>query len=142
LQFNNLFERKPEEFNKFWEEQKNDHAVCSLLRVSFSLAPWLTLSSFTLSLQAVIASLRGGKGFDKARLVSRLCRSVPRSWPDCVAWARLKFEKYFNHKVKTVGQRTGVVFLAVLMLMAMILGGGEYRRSGCYVRSRWTPFSR
>ena len=30
--------------------------------------------------------------------VSKLASSRPRSWPDCVALARVRFEKFFNHK--------------------------------------------
>jgi len=37
--------------------------------------------------------------FRASCLKAKLMKSRPYTWEDCVKIARLKFEKYFNHKV-------------------------------------------
>jgi len=32
--------------------------------------------------------------------VAKMVQALPSSWADCVAQGRVKFEKYFNHKVR------------------------------------------
>ena len=46
-----------------------------------------------------LQSLRSGDKPDGAVLVAKLLKSWPKNWHDCVAKARLQFEKFFNHKV-------------------------------------------
>ncbi len=72
-----MFELKPSDFNKFWDTNG---------------AP-----------PAVVAALRGGtreKSFSNARKVFKQFQLAPQTWPECVALARIKFEKYFNHKAR------------------------------------------
>jgi ubiquitin-activating enzyme E1-like protein 2 len=77
--FANLFELKPADFNKFWEEIG--------------------------SVDAAAAACRAG-GIDKR--VSRVAQTIklastrPVDWNGCVSFARSKFEKYFNHKAKNL----------------------------------------
>ncbi|BFY97150.1 hypothetical protein BsWGS_00190 [Bradybaena similaris] len=51
-------------------------------------------------LQTVVQELLSGVSISGAVKVSKLLTSYPKSWTDCVALARLRFEKYFNHKAK------------------------------------------
>ena len=41
-----------------------------------------------------------GKAFSRIHLVMRVMQARPVTWADCVRLARLKFEKYFNHKAR------------------------------------------
>ena len=45
--------------------------------------------------------LQEGVNIEGSVQVSKLSESRPAHWAACVATARLKFEKYFNHKVST-----------------------------------------
>lgn len=42
---------------------------------------------------------KGGAMLDGIVKVAKMLNSRPHSWTDCVALARVKFEKYFNHRV-------------------------------------------
>jgi len=75
--FANLFELKPAEFNKFWDSNGSPDAVFAALTAG-----------------------GGGKSFESASLVTKLVQRRPTCWEDCVAMARVKFDKYFNHKAR------------------------------------------
>jgi ubiquitin-activating enzyme E1-like protein 2 len=75
--FANLFELKPAEFNKFWDTNGSPDAVF-----------------------AALAGGDCGKSYDPTGLVLKLVQRRPMCWMDCVALARVKFAKYFNHKVR------------------------------------------
>eukprot|EP00038_Savillea_parva_P007534 m.170818 g.170818 ORF g.170818 m.170818 type:complete len:1074 (+) comp13295_c0_seq1:93-3314(+) len=75
--FANLFELKPAEYNKFWETNGDPDTVL-----------------------ATLSKGHCGKSYDPVGLVVKLEQRRPQSWADCVALARVKFEKYFNHKAK------------------------------------------
>ncbi|CAG5125849.1 unnamed protein product [Candidula unifasciata] len=53
-------------------------------------------------LQAVVQELLSGTSINGAVKVSKLLANQPKSWSDCVALARIRFEKYFNHKAKNL----------------------------------------
>lgn len=75
--FSNLFELKPAGFNKFWDD--------------------------TGSLETVLETLASGacgKEYAGTPQVVKVLRNRPATWPQCVALARVKFEKYFNHKAR------------------------------------------
>lgn len=75
--FSNLFELKPAGFNKFWEDNGSLDTVLE------------TLSSGAC-----------GKEYASTPQVIKVLRNRPTSWAQCVALARVKFEKYFNHKAQ------------------------------------------
>eukprot|EP00051_Salpingoeca_urceolata_P006913 m.91570 g.91570 ORF g.91570 m.91570 type:complete len:1078 (-) comp15042_c0_seq4:33-3266(-) len=75
--FGNLFELKPSEFNKFWEDNGDAETVVATLKAGDC-----------------------GKSFGRTRQMVKLLGNRPFGWPDCVALARKKFEKYFNHKAR------------------------------------------
>jgi len=43
--------------------------------------------------------LDGGVAIDGGVTVAKMVHTLPSRWADCVAHGRIKFEKYFNHKV-------------------------------------------
>ena len=72
--FESCYSQKPQLYNKFWSTHNS--------------APDL------------LQSLRSGNKPDGIILVAKTLRSWPKSWHDCVARARLQFERYYNHKAK------------------------------------------
>lgn len=50
-------------------------------------------------LSLCIQKARGGAMLDGIVKVAKMLNSRPHSWKDCVTLARVKFEKYFNHRV-------------------------------------------
>ncbi|XP_076443646.1 ubiquitin-like modifier-activating enzyme 6 [Babylonia areolata] len=48
----------------------------------------------------VVDKLKAGDIVDGGMRVSKMAASRPRSWDDCVRLARVRFEKYFNHKAQ------------------------------------------
>ncbi|ELU01065.1 hypothetical protein CAPTEDRAFT_224089 [Capitella teleta] len=72
--FESSFSQKPALFNKFWSEHPDSDAL--------------------------IARLKGGQAVEGSFQTARIMRSRPLTWPDCVQMARLKFNKYFNHRAK------------------------------------------
>ena len=50
--------------------------------------------------------------------VAKMLNSRPHSWKDCVTLARLKFEKYFNHRVGVLS----VVTMATWSNTAHLIG--------------------
>ncbi|GFR83919.1 ubiquitin-like modifier-activating enzyme 6, partial [Elysia marginata] len=52
------------------------------------------------NLADVSEQLLSGVSIDGGVKVSKILANRPSSWPDCVALARIRFEKYFNHKAK------------------------------------------
>jgi len=55
-----------------------------------------------------------GVAVDGAVTVAKMVHTLPSNWADCVAQGRVKFEKYFNHKV---GDKTYSVSLALPYVM-------------------------
>jgi len=43
--------------------------------------------------------LNKGVAVDGGVTIAKMVHSLPSRWADCVAQGRIKFEKYFNHKV-------------------------------------------
>ena len=72
-QFESSFAQKPNMFNKFWMSNGNPVDVVQKLENSTPL--------------------------EGAVQVGKLVESRPTSWEACVVTGRLKFQKYFNHKV-------------------------------------------
>ncbi|MEE6460397.1 hypothetical protein FKM82_000949, partial [Ascaphus truei] len=70
--FESSFSHKPSLYNKFWQ-------------------------TYT-SAQEVLKRIQSGESLEGCFHVVKLLSQKPRTWPHCVALARLKFEKYFNHK--------------------------------------------
>ncbi|ELK37632.1 Ubiquitin-like modifier-activating enzyme 6 [Myotis davidii] len=70
--FESSFSHKPSLFNKFWQTYSSAEEVLQKLQTGHSLEG----------------------SFQVIKLLSRR----PRNWSQCVELARLKFEKYFNHK--------------------------------------------
>ncbi|XP_071116037.1 ubiquitin-like modifier-activating enzyme 6 [Haliotis cracherodii] len=72
--FEQLFVQKPNLFNKFWSMNKN--------------------------VEEVVETLLQGNNIENSINVAKLSAQRPYTWPQCVMLARIKFEKYFNHKAK------------------------------------------
>ncbi|KAK2492276.1 hypothetical protein MC885_019356 [Smutsia gigantea] len=70
--FESSFSHKPSLFNKFWQTYRSAKEVLQKIQTGHSLEGC----------------------FQVVKLLSRR----PRNWSHCVELARLKFEKYFNHK--------------------------------------------
>ncbi|KAL8577432.1 hypothetical protein ACOMHN_048067 [Nucella lapillus] len=51
-------------------------------------------------INAVVHKLKSGDIVDGGLRVSKMAAARPRCWEDCVRLARLRFEKYFNHKAQ------------------------------------------
>ncbi|KAL4227831.1 Ubiquitin-like modifier-activating enzyme 6 [Mactra antiquata] len=72
--FESSFAQKPNAFNKFWSTNTDT--------------------------QSVIERLSQSESIEGAIQASKLLKTRPSTWADCVCIGRLKFEKYFNHKAK------------------------------------------
>ncbi|XP_068089586.1 ubiquitin-like modifier-activating enzyme 6 [Hyperolius riggenbachi] len=72
--FESSFSHKPSLYNKFWQT----HA----------------------SVQDVLQRIQAGESLEGCFHVVKLLSRKPRNWSQCVQLARLKFEKYFNHKAQ------------------------------------------
>ncbi|ERE90403.1 ubiquitin-like modifier-activating enzyme 1-like protein [Cricetulus griseus] len=70
--FESSFSHKPSLFNKFWQAYP--------------------------SAEDVLQKIENGQSLDGCFQVIKLLSRRPRNWSQCVELARLKFEKYFNHK--------------------------------------------
>ncbi|XP_077877478.1 ubiquitin-like modifier-activating enzyme 6 isoform X5 [Ictidomys tridecemlineatus] len=70
--FESSFSHKPSLFNKFWQTY--------------------------LSAEEVLQKIQSGQSLEGCFQVIKLLTRRPRNWSQCVELARLKFEKYFNHK--------------------------------------------
>ena len=69
--------------------------------------------------------LRGGASPDGVVKVVKLLRCRPLDWPSCLRLGRVKFEKYFNHRVGYYLHVLDLVLLAVTVLFL------------CRLRSYW-----
>lgn len=72
--FESSFSHKPSLYNKFWQT----HA----------------------SVEDVLQRIQSGESLEGCFHVVKLLSKKPRNWSQCVELARLKFEKYFNHKAQ------------------------------------------
>lgn len=72
--FESSFAVKPDLFNKFWKQNGQ--------------------------VTEVIQKLKNGQSLDGAVQVSKMAANRRATWCQCVQLARLKFQKYFNHKAK------------------------------------------
>uniref|UniRef100_A0A8W8HM69 E1 ubiquitin-activating enzyme n=1 Tax=Magallana gigas TaxID=29159 RepID=A0A8W8HM69_MAGGI len=72
--FESSFAVKPDLFNKFWKQNGQ--------------------------VTEVIQKLKNGQSLDGAVQVSKMAANRRATWCLCVQLARLKFQKYFNHKAK------------------------------------------
>ncbi|XP_028399059.1 ubiquitin-like modifier-activating enzyme 6 [Dendronephthya gigantea] len=72
--FESCYSQKPQLYNKFWSSNK--------------------------SVSDLVQSLENGQKPDGIIVVVKSLKSWPKNWRDCVARARLQFEKYYNHKAK------------------------------------------
>ncbi|KAM6220901.1 ubiquitin-like modifier-activating enzyme 6 [Rhynchocyon petersi] len=70
--FESSFSHKPSLFNKFWQTYH--------------------------SAEEVLQKIQTGQSLEGSSQVIKLLSRRPRNWFQCVELARLKFEKYFNHK--------------------------------------------
>ncbi|KAH0627077.1 hypothetical protein JD844_002460 [Phrynosoma platyrhinos] len=70
--FESAFSHKPSLFNKFWQTYS--------------------------SAEEVLERIKSGESLEGSFQVIKCLSRRPRNWPQCVELARLKFEKYFNHK--------------------------------------------
>lgn len=73
--FESSFVQKPQLHNKFWTTNKPED---------------------------VIKNLSVGQSIDGCVSASKVVYNRPLTWADCVMVARLKFEKYFNHRAKNL----------------------------------------
>ncbi|KAK2161943.1 hypothetical protein LSH36_107g04046 [Paralvinella palmiformis] len=73
--FESTFVQKPQLHNKFWSTNNADD---------------------------VIKRLSDGQSIDGCVTASKVLYARPLNWIDCVTVARLKFEKYFNHRAKNL----------------------------------------
>ncbi|XP_062516487.1 ubiquitin-like modifier-activating enzyme 6 isoform X2 [Corticium candelabrum] len=74
--FESQFFQKPSLFNKFWEKYKPPAVV--------------------------LRKLEAGERLEGVKVAAKLLANRPEKWSDCVLMARVKFEKYFNHKAKNL----------------------------------------
>ncbi|KAM9331152.1 ubiquitin-like modifier-activating enzyme 6 [Gastrophryne carolinensis] len=72
--FESSFSHKPSLYNKFWQTHS--------------------------SVQNVLQRIQTGESLEGCFHVVKLLSKKPRSWSQCIELARLKFEKYFNHKAQ------------------------------------------
>ncbi|KAI8478870.1 Ubiquitin-like modifier-activating enzyme 6 [Branchiostoma belcheri] len=72
--FESMYSQKPSLYNKFWSTNGSPAEI--------------------------LQTLKGGAQLDGAVQSVKLLKNRPYRWADCVALARVKFEKYFNHKAK------------------------------------------
>lgn len=72
--FESSFVYKPNLFNKYWASNG--------------------------SITAILQALRNGEKPDGVIGAAKRIRCWPKNWRDCVVYARLQFEKYYNHKAK------------------------------------------
>ncbi|KAM4809981.1 ubiquitin-like modifier-activating enzyme 6 [Rhinophrynus dorsalis] len=72
--FESSFSHKPSLYNKFWQTHP--------------------------SAQEVLERIQAGQSLEGCFHVVKLLSRKPRTWTQCVELARLKFEKYFNHKAQ------------------------------------------
>lgn len=72
--FESSFAVKPDLFNNFWKQNGQ--------------------------VNEVIQKLKNGQSLDGAVQVSKMAANRSATWCQCVQLARLKFQKYFNHKAK------------------------------------------
>uniref|UniRef100_F7AN44 Ubiquitin-like modifier-activating enzyme 6 n=1 Tax=Monodelphis domestica TaxID=13616 RepID=F7AN44_MONDO len=70
--FESLFSQKPSLFNKFWQTYS--------------------------SAEEVLQRIQSGESLEGCFQVIKILSRRPRNWSHCVELARMKFEKYFNHK--------------------------------------------
>ncbi|XP_060103829.1 ubiquitin-like modifier-activating enzyme 6 [Heteronotia binoei] len=70
--FESAFTHKPSLFNKFWQTYQ--------------------------SAEEVLQRIKSGESLEGSFQVIKCLSRRPRNWQQCVELARLKFEKYFNHK--------------------------------------------
>uniref|UniRef100_A0A8C8ZUA9 Ubiquitin like modifier activating enzyme 6 n=1 Tax=Prolemur simus TaxID=1328070 RepID=A0A8C8ZUA9_PROSS len=70
--FESSFSHKPSLFNKFWQNYP--------------------------SAEEVLQKIQSGHSLEGCFQVIKLLSRRPRNWSQCIELARLKFEKYFNHK--------------------------------------------
>ncbi|XP_044536404.1 ubiquitin-like modifier-activating enzyme 6 [Gracilinanus agilis] len=70
--FESLFSQKPSLFNKFWQTYS--------------------------SAEEVLQRIQAGESLEGCFQVIKILSRRPRNWSHCVELARMKFEKYFNHK--------------------------------------------
>nr|XP_056713175.1 ubiquitin-like modifier-activating enzyme 6 [Euleptes europaea] len=70
--FESAFSHKPSLFNKFWQTYQ--------------------------SAEEVLQRIKSGESLEGSFQVIKCLSRRPRNWQQCVQLARLKFEKYFNHK--------------------------------------------
>jgi len=49
--------------------------------------------------ECMLQMLDKGIAVDGAVTVAKMVHALPSSWANCVTQGRIKFEKYFNHKV-------------------------------------------
>uniref|UniRef100_A0A8C4MHN5 E1 ubiquitin-activating enzyme n=1 Tax=Equus asinus asinus TaxID=83772 RepID=A0A8C4MHN5_EQUAS len=76
--FESSFSHKPSLFNKFWQTYP--------------------------SAEEVLQKIQTGHSLEGCFQVIKLLSRRPRNWSQCIELARLKFEKYFNHKVSLFWQ--------------------------------------
>nr|XP_033770664.1 ubiquitin-like modifier-activating enzyme 6 isoform X2 [Geotrypetes seraphini] len=70
--FETMFSHKPSLFNKFWQTHS--------------------------SAEEVLQRIQSGESLEGCYQVIKSLSRRPRTWSQCVELARIKFEKYFNHK--------------------------------------------
>ena len=93
LQFEALFFQKPSMYSKFWDSLSPQ----KLLQVCADVALIILYAWF--QFQYATQALKEQQIPDGVVKVVKMLGSAPRDWPSCVQLARIKFEKYFNHKV-------------------------------------------
>ena len=80
-------------YSKFWDSLSPQ----KLLQVCADVALIILYAWF--QFQYATQALKEQQIPDGVVKVVKMLGSAPRDWPSCVQLARIKFEKYFNHKV-------------------------------------------
>lgn len=89
-------------YTKFWDSHQSPG---SLLEVNLRFCAYTDVHTVLLGLQlispclACTQELKGGATPDGVVKVVKLLKSRPLDWPSCLRLGRIKFEKYFNHRV-------------------------------------------
>jgi len=62
-----------------------------------------------------------GVAVDGGVTVAKMVHTLPSKWADCVAQGRIKFEKYFNHKVCDIVCYSSLAYTVLLFIAFLLL---------------------
>lgn len=94
--FENLFSLKPQQLNKLLSPESSPDAIIEVRSISQNCSQGNGHS--TLSLWQELRSQPGNK-LKNAQYTLKILENRPKSFDNCVVYARTKFEKYFSNKI-------------------------------------------